>query len=87
MYDIILSYMVKCRGAECHLQLWTFGCIQWKCELYSGRPKGRCYPFGPWRATASRERKPLGAAYDMISYMISLLKYVIIYEIIFDLLL
>jgi hypothetical protein len=26
-------------------QLRTFGCIQWECEHYSGRPKGRCYPF------------------------------------------
>ena len=26
-------------------QLRTFGCIQWECELYSGRPKARCYPF------------------------------------------
>jgi hypothetical protein len=26
-------------------QLRTFCCIQWECELYSGRPKARCYPF------------------------------------------
>jgi hypothetical protein len=26
-------------------QLRTFGGIQWECELYSGRPKARCYPF------------------------------------------
>ena len=26
-------------------QLRTFGCIQWECKLYSGRPKARCYPF------------------------------------------
>ncbi len=26
-------------------QLRTFWCIQWECELYSGRPKARCYPF------------------------------------------
>ncbi len=26
-------------------QLQTFGCIQWECELYSGRPKARGYPF------------------------------------------
>jgi hypothetical protein len=26
-------------------QLRTFGCIQWECELYSGRRKARCYPF------------------------------------------
>ena len=26
-------------------QLRTFGCIQWECELYSGRPKAQCYPF------------------------------------------
>ena len=26
-------------------QLRTFGCIQWECELYSGRLKARCYPF------------------------------------------
>ncbi len=25
--------------------LRTFGCIQWECELYSGRPNERCYPF------------------------------------------
>ena len=26
-------------------QLRTFGCIQWECELFNGRPKARCYPF------------------------------------------
>ncbi len=26
-------------------QLRTVCCIQWECELYSGRPKARCYPF------------------------------------------
>ncbi len=26
-------------------QLRTFCCIHWECELYSGRPKARCYPF------------------------------------------
>ncbi len=26
-------------------QLQTFSCIEWECELYSGRPKARCYPF------------------------------------------
>jgi hypothetical protein len=26
-------------------QLQTFGCIQWKWERNSGRPKARCYPF------------------------------------------
>jgi hypothetical protein len=26
-------------------QLRTFCCIQWECEIYSGRPKARCYPF------------------------------------------
>jgi hypothetical protein len=26
-------------------QLWTFCCIQWECECYSGRPKAQCYPF------------------------------------------
>jgi hypothetical protein len=26
-------------------QLQTFSCIQWECELCSGRPKARCYPF------------------------------------------
>ncbi len=26
-------------------QLRTFCCIQWECELYSGRPKVRCYPL------------------------------------------
>ena len=25
--------------------LHTFGCIQWECELFNGRPKARCYPF------------------------------------------
>ena len=26
-------------------ELRTFGCIQWECELYSGRPKAQCYQF------------------------------------------
>ncbi len=26
-------------------QVRTFCCIEWGCELYSGRPKARCYPF------------------------------------------
>lgn len=26
-------------------QLRTFGCIEWECELFDGRPKARCYPF------------------------------------------
>jgi hypothetical protein len=26
-------------------QLRTFCCIEWECELYSGRLKARCYPF------------------------------------------
>ncbi len=26
-------------------QLRTFCCIQWECEICSGRPKARCYPF------------------------------------------
>ncbi len=26
-------------------QLRAFCCIQWECELYSRRPKARCYPF------------------------------------------
>jgi hypothetical protein len=26
-------------------RLRTFCCIRWECELYSGRPKARCYPF------------------------------------------
>ena len=25
--------------------LHTFGCIQWECEVFNGRPKARCYPF------------------------------------------
>ena len=28
-----------------HGHLHTFGCIQWECELFNGRPKARCYPF------------------------------------------
>ncbi len=28
-----------------HGHLRTFGCIQWECELFQGRPKARCYPF------------------------------------------
>ena len=28
-----------------HGHLHTFGCIQWVCELFNGRPKARCYPF------------------------------------------
>ena len=28
-----------------HGHLHTFGCIQWENELFSGRPKARCYPF------------------------------------------
>ena len=28
-----------------HGQLRTFGCIEWECELFDGRPKARCYPF------------------------------------------
>ena len=30
-------------GSHSHLR--TFGCIQWECELFQGRPKARCYPF------------------------------------------
>ena len=25
--------------------LRTFGCIQWECDFFNGRPKARCYPF------------------------------------------
>jgi hypothetical protein len=28
-----------------HGPLHTFGCIQWECELFNGRPKARCYQF------------------------------------------
>ena len=28
-----------------HGHLHTFGCIQWECKLFSGRPKAQCYPF------------------------------------------
>ena len=28
-----------------HGHLHTFGCIQWECDLFQGRPKARCYPF------------------------------------------
>ncbi len=28
-----------------HGHLHTFGCIQWECEVFNGRPKARCYPF------------------------------------------
>ena len=28
-----------------HGHLHTFGCIQWECELFKGRPKAQCYPF------------------------------------------
>ena len=28
-----------------HGHLHTFGCIQWECKLFNGRPKARCYPF------------------------------------------
>ena len=30
-------------GDHGHLQ--TFGCIQWECERFNGRPKALCYPF------------------------------------------
>ena len=30
-------------GPRGHLH--TFGCIQWECEVFNGRPKARCYPF------------------------------------------
>jgi hypothetical protein len=27
------------------MAIFTFGCIQWECDLFNGRPKARCYPF------------------------------------------
>ena len=39
--NIILNNIV--RGSHGHLR--TFGGIKWECDLFSGRPKARCYPF------------------------------------------
>ena len=39
--DILENNLVA--GATGHLR--TFGCIEWECELFNGRPKARCYPF------------------------------------------
>ena len=40
---ILKQNLVPCRHGTGHLR--TFGCIQWECELFNGRPKARCYPF------------------------------------------
>ena len=66
-------------------QLLTFGCIQWECALYSGRPKARCYPFN-MKGLLFRG-KNCQVLHDMISYMISLVCYDIICEIVYDFLL
>ena len=39
--DILDNNLVP--GTKGHLR--TFGCIQWECELFSGRQMARCYPF------------------------------------------
>jgi hypothetical protein len=40
---ILENNLVPSHGGKGQLQ--TFCCIQWECELYSGRPKARCYPL------------------------------------------
>ena len=40
---ILLHNLVPSSGGAG--QLRTFGCIEWESELFSGRPKARCYPF------------------------------------------
>ena len=67
-------------------QLRTFCCIQWECELYSGRPKARCYPFN-LKGHRFRGKNCQVIHENMISYMISLLCYDIICDIIYDYLL
>jgi hypothetical protein len=54
-------------------------CIQWECELYSGRPKARCYPFNQsghcFRGKNSQVLHIIWlwcTWYPMKSYMISL---------------
>jgi hypothetical protein len=51
--------------------------VQWECELYSGRPKARCYPFNlSGHRFRGNLKEPPGLSYHMIllhmtSYMIS----------------
>jgi hypothetical protein len=40
---ILENNLVPSQGGKGQLQ--TLFCIQWECELYSGRQKARCYPF------------------------------------------
>ena len=68
---ILLHNMVPSTGGAC--QLGTFGCIEWESELYSGRPKARCYPFNlPGHRFWGRTRQVCcWVISHMISYMIS----------------
>ncbi len=56
-----------------HGHLHTFGCIQWECELFNGRPKARCYPFDI-QGHHFRKRTPRYTFYE----------YKIIYDIVSD---
>ncbi len=42
---ILENNLVPSHGGKGQLRTFKFCCIQWECELYSGRPKARCYPF------------------------------------------
>ncbi len=46
-----------------HGHLHTFGCIQWECELFNGRPKAQCYPFDI-QGQHSRTRTPRYTLYQ-----------------------
>ena len=69
---ILLHNLVPSSGGAG--QLRTCGCIEWESELFSGRPKARCYPFD---LPSLQGKDPPGLlVYDII--------YDITYDIIYD---
>ena len=69
--SILLHNLVPSSGGAG--QLRTFGCIEWESELFSGRPKARCYPFDlPGHRFRGKTRQVCcNLIWYMISYMTS----------------
>ncbi len=52
-------------GPHGHPSLHTFGCIQWECNLFNGRPKARRYPFDI-QGHRFRNKNPKVHPFDLI---------------------
>jgi hypothetical protein len=52
-----------------HGHLHTFGCIQWECYLFNGRPTARCYPFDI-QGHSFQNKNPKVHPFDLIDHNI-----------------